>query len=60
MLDTELQTVCVYAMDLRKQRLRLVAARNFRWDFRLSAYNNEGPSPEEIRRMAEEQLRGRP
>ena len=52
-MDVDAQTVCAY--QYYGKQLRLVAARNFRWDRRLHQFNSENPTPDDVRRMIERQ-----
>lgn len=47
-MDVDQQTLCAYTVSGSPPQLRLVAARNFRWDRGLKHYNTPGPSPEEV------------
>jgi hypothetical protein len=52
-MDVDAQTVCAY--QYYGKQLKLVAARNFRWDRRLAQFNSENPTPDDVRRMIERQ-----
>ena len=52
-MDVDAQTVCAY--QYYGKQLKLVAARNFRWDRRLHQFNSENPTPDDVRRMIERQ-----
>ena len=52
-MDVDAQTICAY--QYYGKQLRLVAARNFRWDRRLAQFNSENPTPDDVRRMIERQ-----
>jgi len=52
-MDVDAQTVCAY--QYFGKQLKLVAARNFRWDRRLNRFNTEGPNPDEVRQMVEQE-----
>ncbi len=49
-LDVENQTLCTYSYN--GSQLRLIAARNIRFDHQLGNYNTH-PDPDEIRRLVE-------
>ena len=51
-MDTDAQTLCVYRFDGAATTLRLIAARNFRHDRRLSDFNTQ-PPPKEVEVMVE-------
>lgn len=55
LMDIDAQTLCVYQFFPADRQLRLVAARNFRWDRRLGNFNTEKPTPEEVRQLVEQQ-----
>ena len=52
-MDVDAQTLCAY--QYYGKQLKLVAARNFRWDRRLNRFNSDGPSPDEVRQMIEQE-----
>ena len=52
-MDVDAQTVCAY--QYYGKQLKLVAARNFRWDRRLAQFTSENPTPADVRRMIERQ-----
>ena len=52
-MDVDAQTICAY--QYFGKQLKLVAARNFRWDRRLAQFNSENPTPDDVRRMIERQ-----
>jgi hypothetical protein len=58
LMDTDSQTLCVYQFEGSGQKLKLIAARNFRNDRRLGHLNTE-PDPKEIEVMVEGQRAGR-
>jgi hypothetical protein len=58
LMDTDAQTLCVYQFEGSGQKLKLIAARNFRHDRRLGHLNTE-PDPKEIEVMVEGQRAGR-
>jgi hypothetical protein len=56
MVDLERQTIWIYRLSSRGPlygRLKLVAARSWRYDRLLEEYNAEDPSPEQVREMLE-------
>ena len=53
-MDIDAQTVCGYAMTGSPPELKLVAARNFRFDRQLGALNTS-PPPSEVRAMLEKE-----
>jgi hypothetical protein len=60
LLDVDQQTICAYSVTGSPPALRLMAARNFRYDRRLNRYNVAGLTPEEVKDMVEkEQNSGR-
>ena len=52
LLDTDSQTLCAYKFDGAATNLRLIAARNYRHDRRLSHFNTS-PDPREIEQMVD-------
>lgn len=58
LMDTDAQTLCVYQFDGASTKLRLIAARNFRHDRRLSQLNTD-PDPKEVEMMVETERSGR-
>ncbi len=56
LVDLESGTICLYEYVARERRLWLRAARTFRADVQLDAYNTE-PSPAEVSKMVREARR---
>ncbi len=57
LLDVDAQTLAAYAYDARSGRLKLAAARSYRYDRRLEDFNTSDPSPDEVRQLVERQAR---
>lgn len=57
-IDAETMRLLVYAFDVNKNQMRLVAVRDLSQDMSLSRYNNARPWPEDIRKMLEAEKRG--
>jgi hypothetical protein len=55
LMDVDQQTLCAYMFVPGEKQLRLMAARNFRYDRRLGAFNTDKPTPEEVRALIEKQ-----
>ena len=55
LLDVDSQTLCAYQYLEGRKQLRLVAARNFQYDRRLSNFNTGSPSPLEVRALVEKE-----
>lgn len=53
-MDIDAQTLCAY--QYFQNQLRLIAARNFRWDRRLNQFNSDKPSPLEVQEMVEAEM----
>jgi hypothetical protein len=53
-MDVDRQTLCLYQYMPGDKNLRLVAARNFRYDRQLETYNTD-PDPQFIRELVEKQ-----
>jgi hypothetical protein len=47
-MDVDQQTLCAYTVSGSPPQMKLVAARNFRWDRGLKNYNAGNPSPQEV------------
>ena len=58
LLDVDQQTICAYSVTGSPPTLRLMAARNFRYDRRLNKYNVSGLTPEEVKDMVEKEEKG--
>jgi hypothetical protein len=56
LLDLDNRTLCVYEYFSGNRKLRLVAARTFRFDLKLDSYNTE-PTPKEISKLVAEARR---
>ena len=57
LLDVDQQTICAYSVTGSPPALRLMAARNFKYDRRLGNFNTE-PPPLEIKELGEKELSG--
>lgn len=53
LMDRRQKVFCVYRFLESASRLRLVAARNFRYDLRLHDYNNSAPTPGQVKSMVQ-------
>jgi hypothetical protein len=54
-MDVDAQTLCAYQYFPAEKELRLVAARNFRYDRQLGKFNTEKPSPAEVKALVEKE-----
>ena len=54
-MDVDQQTLCAYTVTGSPPQLRLVAARNFRYDRRLGNFNTPNPSPPEVKELVEKE-----
>lgn len=54
-MDIDTQVLAAYEYTPGDHNIRLVAAREFRWDRRLKQYNTEAPTPAEVKRLVEQQ-----
>ena len=54
-MDIDTQVLAAYEYTPGDHNIRLVAAREFRWDRRLRQYNTEAPTPAEVKRLVEQQ-----
>ena len=57
LLDVDSQTLCAYQFYPGEKKLRLTAARSYRYDTKLENYNTELP-PKEIKAMFDRQAAG--
>jgi hypothetical protein len=57
-MDVDRQTLCGYQYLPGEHQLRLVAARDFRYDRDLKNYNTGNPSPAEVQELVEKQQAG--
>jgi hypothetical protein len=55
-MDVDQQTLCAYTVSGSPPQLKLVAARDFRFDRRLKNYNTQHPSPQEVKELVEKEL----
>ncbi len=55
LLDVDAQTVVAYQFYPGEKQLRLIAARGYRYDRRLTNFNTGAPSPEEVRSLLEKE-----
>jgi hypothetical protein len=60
LMDVDAQTLCVYGWDATDRKLKLLAARSFRYDRQLADYNTENPSPAEVRELIQRESAGLP
>ncbi|HWB54614.1 MAG TPA: hypothetical protein VG722_10490 [Tepidisphaeraceae bacterium] len=58
LMDVDTQTLCVYSWDAADRKLKLLAARSFRYDRQLTDYNTENPSPAEVRELIQRESAG--
>ena len=59
LMDVDTQSLCAYQYFPGEHQLRLMAARNFRWDRHLGNYNTANPSPAEVKDLVEKEQAGR-
>src|SRR5688572_12769134 len=58
LMDVDSQTLAAYQYLPGEHALRLVAARNFRYDRKLGNYNTANPSPQEVKELVEKEAAG--
>lgn len=58
LLDVDSQTLCVYQFYPGEKQLRLVAARDYKYDRKLKNFNSPNPSPTEVRALVEREAAG--
>ncbi|MCP4377161.1 MAG: hypothetical protein GY794_13420 [bacterium] len=57
LVDTKRQSLCVYQWLPGSRKLRLLAARTFRYDVQLDEYNAGKPTPRDVKRLVEQNKR---
>ena len=57
MMDVDARTVWVYQYLPATRKMKLVAARSFKYDNYLESYNCDGPTEDEVRGLLDEQQR---
>ena len=57
LVDTKRQALCIYQWLPGSRKLRLMAARNFKYDVQLDEYNADKPTPSEVKRLVEQNRR---
>jgi hypothetical protein len=57
LLDVDAKTLCAYQFYPGEKKLRLVAARSYKWDTKLEAFNVDMP-PKEVKAWVEKQQAG--
>jgi hypothetical protein len=55
LMDVDQQTICAYTVTGSPPQLRLVAARNFKFDRQLKDYNVGGLKPDDVKDMVEKE-----
>lgn len=55
LLDIDNKTICVYQYFPGEKKLRLSAARSYKYDTRLENFNADNPSPREVKALVERQ-----
>ena len=55
LLDVDAQTLCAYQYYPGEKQLRLIAARNYRYDRKLSNLNTDHPTPLEVKDLLEKE-----
>jgi hypothetical protein len=53
-IDPQQQAMGVYHIELPSGKIKLLSARNIRYDMQMTNFNNEAPLPQEIRAMLEQ------
>ena len=54
-MDVDAQTICAYQFYPADKQLRLVAARSYRNDRKLTDFNTPSPTPDEVGQLLEQQ-----
>jgi hypothetical protein len=55
LLDVDSQTLCAYEYFPGEKQLRLIAARNFKYDRKLSNFNTDRPTPSEVKDLLDKE-----
>ena len=55
LLDVDNQTICAYEFFPGEKQLRLIAARNFKYDRRLSNFNTDRPTPADVKDLLDKE-----
>lgn len=50
-IDVKTKAICVYLIQRGSGEIKLLSARNARWDFELDEFNSANPTPREIQRL---------
>lgn len=53
-IDVKNKAICVYLIQRGSGKIKLLSARNTRWDFELDEFNSESPTPREIQRLIQQ------
>ena len=53
LIDTRNETILLYSYSPRSRNLRLLSARSFQYDRRLTNFNTDKPSPDQVRELLE-------
>jgi hypothetical protein len=57
LVDTKRQSLCVYQWLPGTRKLRLMAARTFKFDVQLDEYNADKPTPRDVKSLVEQNKR---
>ena len=57
LVDTKKQALCVYQWLPGTRKMRLMAARTFKYDVQLDEYNADKTTPSEVKRLVEQNKR---
>lgn len=57
LVDYEKHTICVYQYHPKDRKLRLMAARTYRFDVQLDEYNTSEPLPRDVKNLVEQHKR---
>ncbi|MBC8373951.1 MAG: hypothetical protein ISS69_03935 [Phycisphaerae bacterium] len=57
LVDMKRQSLCVYQWLPGTRKLRLMAARTFKYDVQLDEYNADKPTPRDVKRLVEQNKR---
>ncbi|MCD4823415.1 MAG: hypothetical protein K8S55_02315 [Phycisphaerae bacterium] len=57
LVDYKNSTICIYQYLPKTRKLRLMAARTYRFDVQLDEYNADNPLPREVKKLVQQQRR---
>ncbi|MFL2866189.1 MAG: hypothetical protein ACJZ8Y_13345 [Pirellulaceae bacterium] len=55
LIDVKNKAICTYLIQRGSGKIKLLSARNARWDFELDEFNSDSPTPREIQQLIQQQ-----